>query len=253
MFKQDRDGGWDDKQNFADLVEELSQAFKSHNWLLSAAVSPAKFRVNDGYDVKRIAKYLDFINVMTYDLHGSWDRAADHHAPLHKREHDDWDPLTTDSGLSYWHQKGAPLNKILLGTPFYGRSFTLAGGSSEPGAASSGDGGTQGRYTEEAGFLSYFEICLLKKEGGWTEKTDSDGNPFMVKGDQWIGYDTPASIKRKMKYVKEKNLGGAMIWAIDLDDYVGACGPKWPLLSTMNHELRRKNSLSLQIALKIMF
>ena len=91
---QDRDGGWNDKQNFANLVEELATAFKPYNWLLSAAVSPAKFRVNDGYDVKKISEQLDFINVMTYDLHGSWDRAADHHAPLHGREHDDWDPLT---------------------------------------------------------------------------------------------------------------------------------------------------------------
>ena len=91
----DRDGGWGDKDNFANLVVELSKAFEPHNWLLSAAVSPAKFRVNDGYDVKKIAGYLDFINVMTYDLHGSWDKAADHHAPLHKRDHDDWDPLTT--------------------------------------------------------------------------------------------------------------------------------------------------------------
>ena len=91
---QDRDGSWDDKQNFASLVEELAAAFKPYNWLLSAAVSPAKFRVNDGYDVRKISQHLDFINVMTYDLHGSWDRAADHHAPLHGREHDDWDPLT---------------------------------------------------------------------------------------------------------------------------------------------------------------
>ena len=62
-----------------------------------------------------------------------------------------------------------------------------------------------------------------------------------IKGNQWIGFDTPSSIKRKMNYVKNKKLGGAMIWAIDLDDYLGACGSKWPLLSTMNHELRRKN------------
>ena len=62
-----------------------------------------------------------------------------------------------------------------------------------------------------------------------------------IKGNQWIGFDTPSSIKRKMNYVKTKKLGGAMIWAIDLDDYLGACGSKWPLLSTMNHELRRKN------------
>ena len=178
---QDRDGGWNDKENFANLVEELYKAFKPHKWLLSAAVSPAKFRVNDGYNVAKISKYLDFINVMTYDLHGSWDKAADHHAPLNKRDHDDWDPLTTDSGISYWHKKGAPLRKLLLGTPFYGRSFTLTGGSTRPGASSSGEGGTPGKYTEEAGFLSYFEICLLKKEGGWTDATDSDGNPYMYK------------------------------------------------------------------------
>ena len=48
-----------------------------------------------------------------------------------------------------------------------------------------------------------------------------------------------------MKYVKNKKLGGAMIWAIDLDDYLGACGPKWPLLSTMNHELKRELILSI--------
>ena len=69
----------------------------------------------------------------------------------------------------------------MLGTPFYGRSFTLTGGNTGPGAPSTGDGGTPGKFTEEAGFLSYYEICLLKKEGGWTEKTDSDGNPYMVK------------------------------------------------------------------------
>ena len=105
---------------------------------------------------------------------------------------------------------------------------------------SSGDGGTVGNFTDEAGFLSYLEICLLKAEGGWTESEDSDGNPYMVKGDQWVGYDSPANVRRKMEYVKERGLGGAMIWAVDLDDYLGLCGSRWPLLSVMNRHLRRK-------------
>ena len=48
-------------------------------------------RIDEGYDVKRISRQLDFINVMTYDLHGDWDNFADHHAPLHAREHDSWE------------------------------------------------------------------------------------------------------------------------------------------------------------------
>ena len=65
----------------------------------------------------------------------------------------------------------------------------------------------------------------------------------MYKGDQWVGYDSPANVRRKMEYVKEMRLGGAMIWAVDLDDYLGSCGARWPLLSTMNRQLRRKESL----------
>ena len=44
-----------------------------------------------------------------------------------------------DGGLSYWAEKGAPLHKLLLGTPFYGRSFTLANnGQNKPGAKITG-------------------------------------------------------------------------------------------------------------------
>ena len=69
-----RDGKWADKDNFASLVSELKEAFEivHKGWLLSAAVSAAKFRVDEGYAVAKIANDLDFINVMTYDLHGDW-------------------------------------------------------------------------------------------------------------------------------------------------------------------------------------
>jgi hypothetical protein len=48
------------------------------------------------------------------------------------------------------------------------------------GSASKGPG-IAGNYTEEEGFLAYYEICDLIAQGGWTQKTDSDGNPYIVK------------------------------------------------------------------------
>jgi hypothetical protein len=90
---------------------------------------------------------------------------------------------------------------LLLGTPFYGRTFTLSaastGAATAPGAAATGPG-DKGSFTEEEGFLAYYEVCLLLKEPGWAKAVDSDGNPYAVKGNQWIGYEDAASIERKV-------------------------------------------------------
>jgi chitinase len=63
-------------------VEELSNAFKPKNLLLSAAVSPSKMVIDAGYDVPKLSQYLDIINVMCYDYHGHWDKKTGHVAPL---------------------------------------------------------------------------------------------------------------------------------------------------------------------------
>ena len=73
-----------DKENFAALVKELSDEFRPRGLLLSAAVSPAKKVIDAGYDVPALNKYLDMINVMTYDYYGHWDKKTGHVAPLYQ-------------------------------------------------------------------------------------------------------------------------------------------------------------------------
>lgn len=85
---EDLGGKPSDKEHFALLTEELSEVFAARGWILSAAVSPSRFRLEDAYDVQRLARTLDFINLMTFDMHAERDRLADHHAPLLQRRHD---------------------------------------------------------------------------------------------------------------------------------------------------------------------
>ena len=46
-------------------------------------------------------------------------------------------------------------------------------------------------------YRTCIQICLLKKEGGWTEETDSDGNPYMFKVwkmNIFIGWSLPPAV-----------------------------------------------------------
>jgi len=47
-----------------------------------------------------------------------------------------------------------------------------------------------------------------------------------------------------MAYIKKNRLGGAMVWAADLDDFEGLYGEKWPLLSTVKNSLLGTVSLT---------
>ncbi|GIX80513.1 chitotriosidase-1 [Caerostris extrusa] len=193
-YPANRGGAAADKQNFITLLKELKEAFAPHGLLLSAAVSAGKNTIDTAYDIPGMAKYLDFINVMAYDLHGSWEKTAGHNAPLYERpEESEGDKiLNVDYAIKYWEKMGAPKNKIILGMGTYGRSFTLANPSDNKlGAATTGPG-SAGPMTKEPGMLGYNELCLDKE---WTEvfvpKVEA---PYAYKGNQWVGYDNVKSI-----------------------------------------------------------
>jgi chitinase len=240
--------GADDRKAYVDLLRELRVAFEGEaktsgqpRLLLTAAV-PASFEaIAAGYDVPEIAKYLDFINVMTYDFHGQWERTVGHNSPLFALDSASsyQKKLTVDFSAREWIKQGAPKEKILIGMPTYGRSFTLVNETQfDIGAPASG-GGMPGKFTNEAGFLSYYEVCSFLAQPNTTLVWDSEQQvPFAYRKDQWVGFDDERSLKTKMEWLKEEGFGGIMVWSVDMDDFTGRCGSgKYPLLNTLKTEL----------------
>lgn len=237
--------GTDDKKNFVLLLKELKEAFDAEaqeylkpRLLLSAAVPVGPDNIRGGYDVPAVASYLDFINLMAYDFHGKWERETGHNAPLYAPSTDsEWrKQLSVDNAAKIWVQMGTPRDKLVIGMATYGRSFTLGSTSKHGPNAPATGGGKQGEYTKESGFLAYYEICEMLLNGAvyvWDEEMKA---PYMVDGDQWIGFDDERSIRHKMGWIKENGYGGAMAWTVDMDDFTGnVCGGnvKYPLIGAM--------------------
>lgn len=66
-----------------------------------------------------------------------------------------------DYSAREWVKQGAPKEKLMIGMPTYGRSFTLVDKDKfDIGAPASG-GGVAGNFTNESGFLSYYEVLLF--------------------------------------------------------------------------------------------
>lgn len=233
-----RGGKPQDKQDFAILVKELKEAFAGEGYLLTAAVPAGKSNIDDGYDAGSLAINLDFINLMSYDLHGSWDRKTGENSPLY--------PSSTDTGArrqlnmdwvaNYWAEKGVPRNKIIIGMATYGRTFTLANHQQTAIGAPTTGPGTPGKYTREAGFMSYYEICQEMETRGTQRWDDEQKVPYYYNGKLWVGFDNVRSITEKVNWLKTKGYGGAMIWALDLDDFKQICKSShraYPLLSVI--------------------
>ena len=120
---------------------------------------------------------------------------------------------------------GADKSKLVVGIPFYGQSFLTKTGGVGYGVDSKGPG-APGQWTKQPGMLGFNEICLKIKEG-WTQSEGQDGrqDPFAYDtvGNQWVGFDSVQSVRRKAEFAMNNGFAGVSISTLDLDDFNNLC------------------------------
>jgi len=210
------------------LLQALKTALSAQGKLLSVAVAASSISASISYDIPNVSANVDFINLMTYDLHSAWDSNTGINAPLFQGPESRSD-LNVAACISYWLGQGAPAAKLIVGIPTYGISFTLANSANNGLGAAAIGAGTAGTFTKQPGFLGYYEICAA----GWTRVPQSAQKvPYAFSGNQWVGYDDVESVSVKSNYIVSNNLGGSMFWSIETDDFRGNCGGgSFPLIT----------------------
>ncbi|CAI5992630.1 unnamed protein product [Closterium sp. NIES-65] len=168
--------------DFRAAIESEAASSGNPMLLLSAAVSAYEPTIAESYDVPTLNSALDFVNVMTYDLHGSWELITGMHTALEDLSNPQ---LSLKGAMAAWVSRGLAPSKAMLGLAMYGRTWTLASTSSTGvGAAATGPG-QPGSISQEAGVLFYREIDELVTSGGYTATLDAPTSSMWY--DEWKG------------------------------------------------------------------
>ncbi|KAH7317114.1 symbiotic chitinase [Stachybotrys elegans] len=200
----DRGGKKDDTENYIGLTFTAPSSFWYLRW----------------FDLPGMIKHVDWINIMSYDLHGVWDSSN----PIGSivQGHTNLTEIKLAAEL-FW-RVDIPPSKLALGFGFYGRAFTLA----DPGCTTPGcrfaSGAKPGVCTGTSGYLAHYEIQDIigkNKKRGITPVHDKEAAvKYMTwDNDQWISYDDHETFEQKIKWADDIGFSGSLIWASDLDDY----------------------------------
>jgi len=217
------------------LKEEFAKESSANSLLLTAAVGVGQDTVEVAYDIPGMSQHLDLINLMTYDLHGAWEDRTGCNAPLYTTEEDrqlaGYD-LSVSWAVDYWLNAGARPSQLTIGLGMYGRGWRLTSSENTGFNAPASGACAKGPSTGEAGYRAFYEIEAEIAAGATKFYDEERQCPYIVSGQEWIGYDDPRSICAKVQFAQNRNLAGAMLWALDLDDFAGAYGNmEYPLVS----------------------
>ncbi|MBK8022916.1 MAG: glycoside hydrolase family 18 protein [Chloroflexi bacterium] len=212
-----------DPENFILLLAELraqldaASAQDSKQYLLTIAAGIGGGAI-DGLDWERIHPLLDWINIMAYDMSGSWSAVTGFNAPLYNSTSNPPEGTSADAAVQAFLRHGVPADKLVLGAPFYGKGWTGVRGTNN-GLHQGYEGLPAGSW--EPGWFDYRDLATnYIGSGTWTRSWDETAQvPWLYDPADgvMITYDDPESLTRKAQYVRKQGLGGIMFWELSQD------------------------------------
>jgi chitinase len=202
-----------DSINDIALMRETRSAFRAADstLLLTMAIGASSYGGRyRNYD--SLNKYVDWFNVMTYDLDQGWSGKSGYNAALFYYPAMGSD-YSVDQSITYLRiSRSIPASKLVLGVPFYGKRFN-------------GTATFNKTFTAPLTWPLYSDVVALMQSGLWTRYWDNTAKvPYLSNGSSVITYDDSLSIALKCQYAKQKGLGGVMIWELS-QDVVGQTQP----------------------------
>ncbi|KUI60196.1 Chitotriosidase-1 [Cytospora mali] len=210
----DRGGNEADFVNYVTFLKELRAALGTSYGI--TATLPSSYWYMQNFDIVNMEPYLDWFNIMTYDIHGTWD-GNNPYTQAVVQAHTNLTEI--DEALDLLWRNGIDSSKVVLGLGFYGRSFTLKDSSCTIPGCPFASGANPGECTATSGILSDAEIQSIISANDLTPVLDQAAAVKYIvwDSDQWVSYDDKDTFATKMDYANKLCLAGTMVWALDLD------------------------------------
>ena len=219
----------EDKRNYTLLLRELRRQLDARGVLdgrkyyLSIASGAGDDKIRN-LEPAGIAEVCDWINIMTYDFAGGWEKKTGHQAPMFSPEgRGASNPSTlwsVDGAVRQFLDAGVDPKKLVVGVPFYGRGWTGVP-SVNSGIGQLSTGLPAGSY--EAGIYDYKDlVAMIKaKPDVYRVFEDTKAEATFLSAPSanglWVSFDDTAIVKRKVDYINGLGLGGAMFWELSGD------------------------------------
>jgi chitinase len=220
-----------DKDNFTLMLKELRTGLDrqgqsdGRHYRLTIAAGADQYYI-DGTRMDQVEQYLDWVQLMTYDMRGGFQTLTGHHTNLFTPTGDLFRP-SVDACVRMFTAAGVPREKLVIGAAFYSRMWKgVPNRNNGLFQNSVGPGGYGPIYVELV--RSYID------KNGYRRFWDDEAKaPYLFDGSSFISYDDEDSIAAKCEYVRRNGLAGVMFW-----EY--SCDPSHTLLNSIWRALFQK-------------